>query len=195
VNFADAIRQAAQHSGAAFSLPSQPVSGDEHEGELEQDPATRAREEDQHVETEHSAPSAPGQQALDPPAPVAPTPPTGKANRDESRPQAIDAVTAQPVQAPEPPSLQIANGSVVRLELFLSPEQLSGLFRAVIANQHSVMTLREAAQYLRMSPAKLELMAQEGEIPGLQLDGRWRFTRSAVDEWMSLQSFRKEIVS
>lgn len=103
---------------------------------------------------------------------------------------AIDAVTAQPVSIPEAPI--VTTGSVVRLELFLSPEQLTNLFRAVSATQHSMMTLREAATYLRVHAAVLEQMAQDGEIPAFNIDGRWRFPKSGVDEWLTLQAFRKE---
>ncbi len=94
---------------------------------------------------------------------------------------------------PDPPSQAVSNGGVVRLELFLSPEQLSGLFRAVVANQHTVMTLREAAQYLRMGAGVLEQMAQDGKIPALMIDGKWRFSRAAVDEWLSLQGRQREL--
>ena len=93
---------------------------------------------------------------------------------------------------PDPPSNAVSHGGVVRLELFLSPEQLSGLFRAVVANQHTVMTLREAAQYLRMSPSALELMASEGQVPALLIDGKWRFSRNAVDEWLNLQGQERQ---
>ena len=94
---------------------------------------------------------------------------------------------------PDPPSPAVANGGVVRLELFLSPEQLSGLFRAVVANQHTVMTLREAAKYLRIAPNHLAQMAQEGKIPALMIDGKWRFARSGVDEWLCLQGQVREM--
>lgn len=90
-------------------------------------------------------------------------------------------------RVPDAPSPAVLGGGVVRLELFLSPEQLSGLFRAVVANQHTVMTLREAAQYLRISPSMLEGMANEGKVPALLIDGKWRFARTAVDEWLNLQ--------
>ena len=92
---------------------------------------------------------------------------------------------------PEPPS-QAVNGSVVRLELFLSPEQLSGLFRAVVAAQHTVMTLREAANYVRVTPNILERMAQEGKVPAMLIDGKWRFPRTGIDEWLSMQTHQKE---
>lgn len=94
---------------------------------------------------------------------------------------------------PDPPSQAVSHGGVVRLELFLSPEQLSGLFRAVVANQHTVMTLREAAQYLRMGAGVLEQMAQEGKVPALMIDGKWRFARAAVDEWLNLQGRQREL--
>ena len=94
---------------------------------------------------------------------------------------------------PDPPSPAVLGGGVVRLELFLSPEQLSGLFRAVVANQHTVMTLREAAQYLRIAPSQLEQMANDGKVPALLIDGKWRFARTAVDEWLNLQGKQREM--
>ena len=84
-------------------------------------------------------------------------------------------------------------GAAVRLELFLTPEQLSNLFRAVAANQHTMLTLREAASYLRISANSLDSMAHEGEIPGFLIDGKWRFSKAAIDEWLTAQQqLRKE---
>lgn len=105
-------------------------------------------------------------------------------------PQAQDAATSQPIALPESP--QVTTGNVVRLELFLNPEQLSNLFRAVSASQHSMMTLRETASYLRVNAAVLEQMAQDGEIPAFNIDGRWRFPKHGVDEWLTIQAFRRE---
>ena len=113
-------------------------------------------------------------------APVQPTESTMEQAHEETR-------------LPDPPSQAVSHGGVVRLELFLSPEQLSGLFRAVVANQHTVMTLREAAQYLRMGTTVLEQMAQEGKVPALMIDGKWRFARTAVDEWLNLQGRQREL--
>jgi excisionase family DNA binding protein len=94
--------------------------------------------------------------------------------------------------APEPASPAVANGGVVRLELFLSPDQMSNLFRAIVANQHLVMTLREAAQYLRVPSSQLEKLAQEGGVPALMIDGKFRFSRTALDEWLNLQGRQKD---
>ncbi len=101
---------------------------------------------------------------------------------------AFDAVTSDPLHAPEPPYAHDHHSTVVRLELFLSPEQLRGLFHAVLNTQHSMMTLREAAQYLRIHPKTLEQMAKEGEIPALLIEGRWRLPKASIDEWLTLQT-------
>ena len=77
-----------------------------------------------------------------------------------------------------------AQQSVVRLELLLTPDQLSNLFRAVAANQHSLWTLKDAAAYLRITPKALIALAEEGSVPGFLVDGRWRFAKHTVDEWL-----------
>lgn len=82
--------------------------------------------------------------------------------------------------------------NVVRLELVLNPEQLKGFFGAVIASQHSVLTLREAAAYLRVSQSALEKMSLEGDVPAMSVDGKWRFTRQALEDWLSAHPKRKE---
>lgn len=82
--------------------------------------------------------------------------------------------------------------TMVRMELFLSPEQMNALFKAVVATHHSVMTLREAAGYLRINPASLEQMAHSGDVAAFMVDGRWRFPKSGLDEWVALNTFRKE---
>lgn len=88
-----------------------------------------------------------------------------------------------------------AHGSVVRLELYLSPEQMSSLFRHVLAGQHTLLTLREAANYLRIGPGSLELLAAQGSIPAFQVDGKWRFAKQGIDEWLQTQHNRGEAVS
>lgn len=81
----------------------------------------------------------------------------------------------------------------VKFELYLSPEQLTGLFKGVVTTQHSVMTLNEAARYLRIPSRKLKEMAQLGQIPAFLIDGKWRFARNSVEEWLAQRSFRKEM--
>lgn len=104
-----------------------------------------------------------------------------------------DVVIEEPAKLPDAPAAQVFGGNVVRLELFLTPEQLNALFRVAIANHHSMMTLREAAAYLRVHANALERMAESGQIPALQIDGKWRFLKASIDEWVALQANRTEV--
>ena len=128
MNLADAIRQAAQHSGTPVGqqLPDQPV-------------------------------------------------------QELSTQQEISIVTV-PIN---PSQDNVATSNIVRLELVLNPEQLSSLLRAIVAGQHSVMTLREAAAYLRLPSTTVDQLATDGKLPALSIDGKWRFTHAALDEWMN----------
>jgi len=103
-----------------------------------------------------------------------------------------EEVTMSNEPTQDPTDAQPQAGTAVRLEMFLTPEQLSSLFRAVAANQHTLLTAREAASYLRVTAATLETMATEGEIPGFLVDGRWRFSKQAIDEWLVQQTHVKE---
>lgn len=111
---------------------------------------------------------------------------------DQQQTQEVTPPVSQPFTFKAEDSTPQPSGSIVRLELFLTPEQLSGLFRAVVAAQHSVMTLREAANHVRVPGHVLEELAREGEIPAFLVDGKWRFPRNGVDEWMNMQSSKKE---
>ena len=47
------------------------------------------------------------------------------------------------------------------------------------------MTLKEAAEYLRLSEKTVSRMAQEGRIPAQKLARQWRFQRSSIASWMA----------
>jgi len=49
---------------------------------------------------------------------------------------------------------------------------------------HEVMTLPEAAEYLRISKSTLYALAQRGEVPCKKVGRRWRFSRNALDRWL-----------
>lgn len=93
---------------------------------------------------------------------------------------------------PAEPTGHVHSGNVVRLELFLSAEQMGGLFKAIMAGQHTVLTVREAASYLRISQDSLVGLAEEGEIPGVLIEGRWRFPKPSLDDWLTRQSVGHE---
>jgi excisionase family DNA binding protein len=51
-----------------------------------------------------------------------------------------------------------------------------------------VMDIRQASDYLGISPDTLYKYASEGLVPAFKLGNRWRFKRSRLDEWMDRQS-------
>jgi excisionase family DNA binding protein len=52
------------------------------------------------------------------------------------------------------------------------------------------MTLREASQYLGISPDTLYKYLGEDKIPAFKLGNRWRFKKDLLDRWMEKKSER-----
>src|ERR1700733_1708375 len=50
------------------------------------------------------------------------------------------------------------------------------------------MDIRQASDYLGISPDTLYKYASESFIPAFKLGNRWRFKKSRLDEWMDQQS-------
>ena len=57
-----------------------------------------------------------------------------------------------------------------------------------MADSREVMNIRQASQYLGVSPDTLYKYVGEQRIPAFKLGNRWRFKRSRLDEWMDRQS-------
>jgi excisionase family DNA binding protein len=57
-----------------------------------------------------------------------------------------------------------------------------------MADSREVMNIRQASQYLGVSPDTLYKYVNEQKIPAFKLGNRWRFKRSRLDEWMDQQS-------
>ena len=55
-----------------------------------------------------------------------------------------------------------------------------------------VMDIRQAAEYLGISPDSLYRYASENTIPAFRLGNRWRFKKSRLDAWMDEQSGASE---
>jgi len=47
-----------------------------------------------------------------------------------------------------------------------------------------VMSIDDLAQYLKISRSTLYKIAQEGGLPGQKVGRRWRFHKSAIDDWL-----------
>jgi excisionase family DNA binding protein len=53
------------------------------------------------------------------------------------------------------------------------------------ATEHGVMTLPEAAQWLRVSDDVLRDEAERGRVPARKVGDEWRFLEAALKEWLS----------
>jgi excisionase family DNA binding protein len=58
----------------------------------------------------------------------------------------------------------------------------------LVPEVREVMDIRQASDYLGISPDTLYKYASEGFVPAFKLGNRWRFKRSRLDEWMDQQS-------
>ena len=50
------------------------------------------------------------------------------------------------------------------------------------------MNIRQASQYLGVSPDTLYKYVNEQKIPAFKLGNRWRFKKSKLDQWMEEKS-------
>ena len=57
-----------------------------------------------------------------------------------------------------------------------------------MADSREVMNIRQASQYLGVSPDTLYKYVGEQKIPAFKLGNRWRFKKSKLDEWMEEKS-------
>ena len=48
-----------------------------------------------------------------------------------------------------------------------------------------VLTLAEAATFLRVAEEQLGKLATQQEVPGRQIGGEWRFLKSALSNWLA----------
>jgi len=55
-------------------------------------------------------------------------------------------------------------------------------------NDKDIMTINEAAKYLRMHPQTLRDKASTGEIPGKKIAKRWLFSKCKLQEWFRAEN-------
>ena len=56
----------------------------------------------------------------------------------------------------------------------------------------NIMTIREVAEYLKLTEKTAYRHAADGKIPGFKVGGVWRFRRSEIDRWIERQSAGQE---
>jgi excisionase family DNA binding protein len=61
-----------------------------------------------------------------------------------------------------------------------------------MADSREVMNVRQASQYLGVSPDTLYKYVNERKIPAFKLGNRWRFKKSTLEQWMEEMSAEME---
>lgn len=62
-----------------------------------------------------------------------------------------------------------------------------------MADAREVMNIRQASQYLGVSPDTLYKYVSEEKIPAFKLGNRWKFKKSILDSWMEDKSLTSEV--
>jgi excisionase family DNA binding protein len=62
-----------------------------------------------------------------------------------------------------------------------------------MSDAREVMNIRQASQYLGVSPDTLYKYVSEEKIPAFKLGNRWKFKKSLLDTWMENQSLSSEM--
>jgi excisionase family DNA binding protein len=52
-----------------------------------------------------------------------------------------------------------------------------------MAQQRDILTVRQAAEFLAMSPYTIREMARRGDLPARKIGKEWRFLRQALIDW------------
>ena len=51
-----------------------------------------------------------------------------------------------------------------------------------------ILTIREVADYLKVTERTLYRLVQDGEVPGFKVGGSWRFRRDDLEQWITQRS-------
>ena len=52
----------------------------------------------------------------------------------------------------------------------------------------AIMTVKDVAEYLRMSEAKVYKLTKEGVLPAVRIGKTWRFRKDLLDAWLEESS-------
>ena len=53
-----------------------------------------------------------------------------------------------------------------------------------MSESREVMSLRQASQYLGVSPDTLYRYVTDGQVPAFKLGNRWKLRKTVLDRWM-----------
>lgn len=63
----------------------------------------------------------------------------------------------------------------------------TSIFSRDNAMSDEIMTLKEAADYLKLAEKTAYRLAAEGKLPGFKVGGSWRFKREDILKWIEEQ--------
>ena len=63
-----------------------------------------------------------------------------------------------------------------------------------VVTNHDVLTLEEAAGFLRVPLATAERLASLGNLPGRRVDHEWRFLKKAIEDWLRARDYKQILV-
>ena len=98
---------------------------------------------------------------------------------------------------PKAPGQALGAGTFPRIpadrrELRGKVSRQQGTGQGNMADSREVMNIRQASQYLGVSPDTLYKYVNEQKIPAFKLGNRWRFKKSKLDQWMEEKSMETE---
>ena len=70
----------------------------------------------------------------------------------------------------------------------MRPKTHCGKVAFMAADSREVMNIRQASQYLGVSPDTLYKYVTEEKIPAFKLGNRWKFKKTILDQWMEQKS-------
>ena len=53
-----------------------------------------------------------------------------------------------------------------------------------------ILTIREVADYLKLTEKIAYKLVAEGKLPGFKVGGSWRFKRNVIDAWIKKQTLK-----
>ena len=71
--------------------------------------------------------------------------------------------------------------TVIHWLLISSDSNLHQLHRVSETPNHNLLTVKETAEYLRIPLPTVYYLVQRGQIPAIQIGGRWRIKKSSLD--------------
>ena len=85
----------------------------------------------------------------------------------------------------------IFQSSIQRLKILLYPVFLfarTAKFMASSPGAGAILTIKEVADYLKVTERTIYRLAAAKQIPAFKVGGSWRFSRADIDDWIKQQS-------